>query len=91
MWSFLERFDAAINAIFRMEKTMGAVSDALAGIKDQLAKAKAEVLSKITDLEAQLADAGKLDAADVAAIQDLKDAAQALDDVVVDPPVEPTV
>lgn len=73
-----------------LEDKMGQVADALAGVKDQLAKARGEILGKIADLETQLADAGKLDAADQAAIQDLKDAAQGLDDVVPDAPVEPT-
>lgn len=74
---------------------MGAVADALAGVKDQLDKAKGEILGKIADLETQLADAGKLDAADQAAIDALKGAAADLDAIVPDPapepPVEPTV
>lgn len=89
-WQWFINFKIIINALLRLESTMGAVADALAGVKDQLAKAKGEILAKLADLEAQLADAGKLDPADVAAIQDLKDAAQGLDDVVPDASTEPT-
>lgn len=89
-WQWFINLKIIINALLRLESTMGAVADALAGVKDQLAKAKGEILAKLADLEAQLANAGKLDPADVAAIQDLKDAAQGLDDVVVDAPAEPT-
>ncbi|MGV9540911.1 hypothetical protein ACWDSF_06260 [Nocardia beijingensis] len=58
-------------------------------MRDQLAKARVEILTKIGDLENQLAAAGKLDEADQAAINDLKDAAQAIDDVVPDKAAEP--
>jgi len=81
-----------IRRIFRslstLEEKMGQVSDALAGVKDQLAKAKGEILGRIADLEAQVAASG-LDPADLAAIEDLKGAAQSLDDVVADVVPEP--
>lgn len=84
--SILTYFTELLETVKRLETKMGAVANALAGVKDQLAKAQAEILAKIADLEAQLADAGKLDAADEAALADLKAAAQGLDDVVPDAP-----
>lgn len=73
----------------RLEKKMGAVADALAGVKDQLAKAQAEITGKISDLETQLNSKGVLDADDQAAIDALKTQAQALDDIVPDVPPAP--
>lgn len=95
MWDFLAFLSQLPCQIERLENAMGAVADALAGVNDKLAKAKTEIVGKIAALEAQLADAGKLDADDQAAIDAVKAAAQGLDDVVPDapvdePPVEPT-
>ena len=62
---------------------MGAVQDTVNQIADQLAKAKTEIVTKIADLEAQVA------AGEIPDLTALKEAAQALDDVVLDvPPVE---
>ncbi|MFD4442506.1 hypothetical protein ACFWPK_22320 [Nocardia sp. NPDC058519] len=83
--------DAAriLDTITRLEPLMGAVAESLAGIKDQLTKAQAEIVGKIANLEQLLVDAGKLDDTDLAALAELKSAAQALDDVVPDQvPVE---
>jgi hypothetical protein len=88
-WQFVTTTKDVINALLGLEHTMGAVSDALAGVKDQLSKARVEILTKIGDLENRLAAAGKLDEADQAAINDLKDAAQACDDIVPDAAPEP--
>jgi hypothetical protein len=88
-WQFVTTTRDVINALLGLERTMGAVSDALAGVRDQLGKARVEILTRIGDLENQLAAAGKLDEADQAAINDLKDAAQAIDDVVPDRTAEP--
>lgn len=78
--------DAAriLETITRLEPLMGAVADSLAGIKDQLTKAQAEIVGKIANLEQLLANAGKLDDTDLAALAELKTAAQSLDDVVPD-------
>lgn len=88
-WQFVTTTKDVINALLGLEHTMGAVSDALADVKDQLSKARVEILTKIGDLENRLAVAGKLDEADQAAINDLKDAAQAYDDIVPDAAPEP--
>ena len=66
---------------------MGAVQDAVDQVAAQLAKAKAEIVAKVADLEAQVA------AGEIPDLTALKEAAQALDDVVLDvPPVgEPPV
>ncbi|MGW4720474.1 hypothetical protein [Nocardia sp. NPDC004260] len=90
-WTFITTTRDVINALLGMEKNMGQVADALTGVKDQLDKAKGEILVKIGELETKLANAGKLDDADQAAIQALKDAAVDLDNVVPDeqPAVEP--
>ena len=66
---------------------MGALQDAVDQITAQLAKAQAEIVAKIADLEAQIA------AGETPDLGPLKAAAQALDDVVEDtvveePPVE---
>lgn len=69
---------------------MGLVDD-LNAIKEQLGKAKDEIVGKISDLESALAASGTPDPAVSAAVDSLKEAAQALDDVVPDvvAPVEP--
>ncbi|MEU2013094.1 hypothetical protein [Nocardia sp. NPDC019302] len=87
-WQFVTTTRDVINALLGLEKNMGQVADALTGVKDQLDKAKGEILVKIGELETKLSNAGKLDDADQAAIQALKDAAVDLDNVVPDEPVE---
>lgn len=64
---------------------MGAVQDAVDQITTQLDKAKTEILTEISNLEAQVA------AGEVPNLDALKAAAQSLDDVVPDAPVEPPV
>ena len=66
----------------RLEFMMGAVQDAVDAVAVQLVKAKNEILSLVADLEAQLA------AGEVPNLDALKAAAQSLDDIVVDVPVE---
>lgn len=61
---------------------MGAVQDTVNQIADQLAKAKTEIVTKIADLEAQIA------AGETPDLEPLKALAQSLDDVVPDAPVE---
>lgn len=63
---------------------MGALQDAVDQVAAQLAKAQAEIQSKIADLEIQI---GLGETVDLSA---LKAAAQALDDVVPDSIEEPT-
>lgn len=89
-WQWLTNLKTIITALLRLESMMGAVSEALAGVSDQLAKAKTEIVGRITDLETQLANGGPLSPEDQAAIDAVKSAAQALDDVIPDAPVEPT-
>lgn len=57
---------------------MGSLQDAVDAITAQLAKAQAEIIAKISDLEAVIAAGGTPD------LTALKAAAQALDDVVPD-------
>ena len=61
------------------------VNDELRGVKVALAKAKAEIVAKLEDLSAQLANAPE--AVDQSLIDDIKGLAQSLDDVVPDAPV----
>lgn len=82
-------FTELLSTIKRLETVMGQVSDALAGVQVQLAKARQEISQKISDLENQLATAGKLDPADQAALNAVKDAALELDNIVPDAPAEP--
>ncbi|HEU4590840.1 MAG TPA: hypothetical protein VFS13_08025 [Steroidobacteraceae bacterium] len=92
MWrAILAYFNELLDTIKRLETKMGAVADALAGVQNELAKAKTEIVGKISDLETQLANAGKLDGADQAAIDAVKAAAADLDSIVPDAPVEPPV
>lgn len=64
---------------------MSAVDDILAGVTDQLGKAKGEIVAKIDELQAQVA-AGQPPSQDT--LDALKAAAQALDDIVPDVPSE---
>ncbi|WP_280319915.1 hypothetical protein [Nocardia wallacei] len=82
-------FTELLATLTRLETVMGQVSDALAGVQVQLGKARQEISHRISDLENQLAVAGKLDDADQAAINAIKDAALDLDNIVPDAPVEP--
>lgn len=61
-----------------------ALADDLADIRAQLEKARAEVVSKINDLEIALASAGATSPEVVAVVDELKAVAQSLDDVVAD-------
>lgn len=79
-------FTELLATLTRLETVMGQVSDALAGVQVQLGKARQEISQRISDLENQLAVAGKLDAADQAAINSIKDAALELDNIVPDAP-----
>lgn len=65
-----------------LESLMGAAQDAVDAVSVQLGKAKAEIVSKIADLETQVANGETPD------LTALKAAAQSLDDVVPDPVVE---
>lgn len=82
--SWLTDITNALRALPRLEIKMGAVADALAGVSEKINKGTGEVLGRIDELEARLADAGKLDDADRAAIAAVRDAAQSLDDIVPD-------
>ena len=64
------------------EIIVGATQDAVDQIVAQLAKAQAEIVDRIADLEAQIA------AGETPDLSALKAAAQSLDDVVVDVVVE---
>ena len=66
--------------------TMQEMIDAINGVAGQLVKAKDEILAKIQVLEDALANAGIVPAEAQVALDALKTAAQALDDVVPDVP-----
>ena len=57
------------------------LAEAVQGVSDQLAKAQAEIVEKIADLEGALSDM-EIPADAQAAIDGLKTAAQGLDDIV---------
>jgi hypothetical protein len=84
-WLMAEQFHLLSQRIDRLGRKMSEVQDAVDAIVVQLGKAKDEILAEIANLEAQIA-AGE--APDLTA---LKAAAQSLDDVVPDAPVEPPV
>lgn len=65
------------------ENQMDTVAE-LAAIRDQLLKARSEMVSKIESLEQAVIDAGTPSPEVAAAVAELKDVAQALDDVVID-------
>ncbi|MEV0357121.1 hypothetical protein AB0H71_13770 [Nocardia sp. NPDC050697] len=85
--SWLTDLMNAIKAIPRLETEMGEVANQLASVSDQLDKAKGEIVGAVEELRTQLANAGKLDHEDQAALQRVSDAAQALDDIFPDAPV----
>lgn len=68
-----------------------AAAQVLIDLKAQLLKAKGEITAKIQTLIDAAANAGQLDPALAAAVEDLKPVAQQLDDIVPDPVVEPPV
>lgn len=70
---------------------MGEVANTLAGVTAQLGKAKVEILDRLGDLEARLAEAGKLDADDRAALDAVKTAAADLDGIVPDAVPDPAL
>jgi hypothetical protein len=81
------------------KRAIMSVAEELDGIKSQLRKAKIEISTKLADLNASivnlegaLATAGTPDPAVAAALEEVKVAAQEIDDIVpdvVDAPVEP--
>lgn len=95
-WLFgLRRYDLSICKILQLlqeilrkeDKIMSQLGDTLNSIKDQVGKATVEILGKIADLEAALANAGTIPVDAQTALDGLKVAAQALDDIVPDAPV----
>lgn len=64
------------------------LADDLKLVKEQLEKAKAEIVTRISGLEDALFSSGEQSAEVTAAVADLKSVAQGLDDVVADVPVE---
>jgi len=61
----------------------------LRAIKDQLSRARDEIVDRISGLETALAAAGTVDPEVVAALESIKATAQALDDIVPDEAVNP--
>ena len=79
----LDRIESSLDQLSKKVTTiMGAVQDAVDAVAVQLGKAKDEIVSKIADLEAQIA------AGETPDLSALKAAAQALDDVVPDAVIE---
>ncbi|MFC8531921.1 hypothetical protein [Nocardia sp. NPDC057227] len=81
----------AIKALPRMEALMGEVANTLNQVSDRLDKARGEILGELEALRTRLADAGKLDHEDQAALQRAAKAAEGLDGIVDDatpPPAE---
>lgn len=75
-----------IDAIDKLrEKIMSAQQQTVDAIVAQLGKAKAEIIAKLTDVQAQLDAAGVAEQVDLGPLVDI---AQALDDVVPDAVVE---
>jgi hypothetical protein len=71
---------------FITKELVVALIDDLNAVKDQLVKAKLEIVEKLSVLEAALVSSVAESAEVVAAVGALRDAAQALDDVVPDSP-----
>lgn len=61
------------------------LNEDLRGIKTALSKAKAEIVGKLTDLQAQLENAPEK--VDPALVEEIKGLAQSLDDIVPDAPI----
>lgn len=70
----------------KLMTTQAELAQQLRDLKDQNDKARAEVLSKIADLEAALANAGSTTAEVDQALADLKASVQIDDDIVPDAP-----
>lgn len=65
-----------------------ALADELRSVRDQLSKAKDEIVTKISNLETALAASGAQTQEVTDAVADLKAVSQVLDDVVADAPAE---
>lgn len=82
-WLF-EDIYRRIDELERKEvKDVGELNDALIAIKDQLTKAKDEILAKIATLEGQI---GSIPADAQATLEELKGLAQVMDDINPDQP-----
>lgn len=68
---------------------MGLQEDLL-DVRDQLVKARGEIVTKIEDLEAAVSNSGEVSPEVAEALSEVKAAAQALDDIVPDAVVEDT-
>jgi hypothetical protein len=82
-WLVILNGNNLIERIELKELLMGAVQDVIDQITEQLDKAKTEILTKVADLETQVA------AGETPDLEPLKAAAQGLDDIVVDKPDTP--
>ena len=70
-----------IDALDKLREKIVSTQDTVDAIVAQLAKARAEILAKLTDVQAQLDAAGVAEQVDLGPLVDI---AQALDDVVPD-------
>ena len=80
-----------LSAIAQLKELIVTSQTELAGqlnqLKDQADKARAEIVAKIADLEAALANGGPVTAEVQAAFDALKSSVQTVDDIVPDAPV----
>jgi len=88
MFSLILTLAAVLGSILYLERkvmsTKQEVLDAIAASATQLAKAKAEILAKIAELEAAGENGANWDEI-LARLTEIKSAAQGLDDIVKDP------
>ena len=71
-----------IDALDKLREKIVSTQDSINAITAQLVKAKAEIIAKLADVQAQVDAAGVADQVDLGPLTDI---AQALDDVVADP------
>lgn len=75
-----------IDALDKLREKIVSTQESVNAIVAQLGKAKAEIIAKLTDVQAQLDAAGAAEQVDLAPLVEI---AQALDDVVPDVDAEP--
>ncbi len=84
VYHFFAAIRRIITALLTLEDRMNEIVDTLNTVNTQLVKARVEILGKIADLEARLAEAGNTSAEVTAALAELKSTAQGLDEIVAD-------
>ncbi len=89
LWTFISPLTVIINLLKEIKMDQAQLASEIGEIKATVAKAGAEIVAKIANLEQKIEEAGQVSPAVQEALAELKLAAKAVDDIVPDPAPAP--